>query len=38
MAETALTDTAASTTRPVGWRGIAADWLCVPKTLFELMT
>jgi cytochrome c oxidase subunit 3 len=26
MAETALTDTAASTTRPAGWRGIAADW------------
>src|ERR1700675_731579 len=26
MAETALTDTVASTTRPAGWRGIAADW------------
>src|SRR5437660_8518888 len=26
MAETALTDTAASTTRPAGWQGIAADW------------
>src|SRR6266852_370561 len=26
MAETALTDTGASTTRPAGWRGIAADW------------
>src|SRR5262245_62495532 len=26
MAETALTDTRASTTRPAGWRGIAADW------------
>src|ERR1700731_234444 len=26
MAETALTDTAGSTTRPEGWRGIAADW------------
>src|SRR3977135_4174398 len=26
MAETALIDTAASTTRPAGWQGIAADW------------
>src|ERR1700759_5430484 len=26
MAETTLTDTVASTTRPEGWRGIAADW------------
>src|ERR1700704_6276804 len=26
MAETALTDTVASTTRPAGLRGIAADW------------
>src|SRR5207237_7251010 len=26
MAETALTDTVASTMRPAGWRGIAADW------------
>src|SRR5262247_1064936 len=26
MAETALTGTGASTTRPGGWRGIAADW------------
>ena len=26
MAETALTDIGASTTRPGGWRGIAADW------------
>src|SRR6202008_5069569 len=26
MAETALTDTGESTTRPAGWRGIAADW------------
>src|SRR5260370_2924730 len=26
MAETTLTDTAASTTRPAGWQGIAADW------------
>ena len=26
MAETALTDPGASTTRPAGWRGIAADW------------
>src|SRR5437868_13133949 len=26
MAETALTDTVASTIRPAGWRGIAADW------------
>src|SRR5438270_5738566 len=26
MAQTALTDTVASTMRPAGWRGIAADW------------
>src|SRR5260370_539955 len=26
MAETALTNTAPSITRPAGWRGIAADW------------
>src|SRR5438874_9715649 len=26
MAETALTDTVASTAQPAGWRGIAADW------------
>src|ERR1700742_771653 len=26
MAETTLTNTGASTTRPEGWRGIAADW------------
>src|SRR5499427_8014457 len=26
MAETALIDTGASTTRPAGWQGIAADW------------
>src|ERR1700686_544117 len=26
MAETALTNTATSITRPAGWRGIAADW------------
>src|ERR1700756_513 len=26
MAETLLTDTGASTARPAGWQGIAADW------------
>src|ERR1041385_5611759 len=26
MAETALTGTAASTTRPAGWQGVTADW------------
>src|SRR5258708_22625035 len=26
MAETALTNTGTSITRPAGWRGIAADW------------
>src|ERR1700692_184536 len=26
MAETALTDTGASTTRPQGWQGISSDW------------
>ena len=26
MAETALTNNVASTARPAGWRGIAADW------------
>ena len=32
MAETALTDTVASTTRPEGWRGIAADWSSDQRT------